>query len=204
MQIWGIVVAAGAGRRFGGAKQHVELAGVPLWQRAVEVLRAGGVHDVVVVGDVPGGVPGGERRRDSVAAGLAALPATATHVLVHDAARALATPELVTRVIAALTDGSDAVIPVVAVRDTLKRVDGTKVVETVDRSDLVAVQTPQGFGRAVLEAAHRDDADDATDDAALVERAGVVVTTVEGDPANLKVTYPEDLAVATALLAARL
>ncbi len=203
MQIWGIVVAAGAGRRFGGAKQHVALDGVALWQRAVDALRTGGCHDVVVVGDVPDGIPGGERRRDSVAAGLAALPDAVTHVLVHDAARALATPQLVARVIGALVGGAGAVIPVVPVRDTIKRVDGTVVVETVERADLVAVQTPQGFDRAVLEAAHRADPDDATDDAALLERAGVPVTTVAGDPANLKITYPEDLAVAEALLGAR-
>jgi 2-C-methyl-D-erythritol 4-phosphate cytidylyltransferase len=199
--IHGIVVAAGSGRRFGGTKHTATLGGRTLWERSRDALAAGGVGEIVVVGDVPGGVPGGDRRRDSVAAGLAALGPDAVYVLVHDAARPLVTVELVGRVISRLVaGGADAVVPVVPVRDTLKRVEGDEIVETVDRDPLVAAQTPQGFRVAALRAAHDSDGDDASDDALLVERSGGTVVTVEGDPVNMKITYPGDLAVAEALL----
>lgn len=202
MTLYGVVVAAGRGERFGGPKAAVLLGGVPLWKRAAECLLAGGVGSVVVVGDVPGGIPGGRRRRDSVAVGLAALPGDATHVLVHDAARALATPALVRAVSARLAAGdADGVVPAIPVADTLKRVEGERVVATVPRSGLMAVQTPQGFLVAALRAAHAgDDDDDATDDAQLVERHGGTVVVVPGEPANLKITYPEDVVLAEALL----
>ncbi len=200
MQTWGIVVAAGSGQRFGRPKHTVELGGMPLWERAAGTLAA--VCDgVTVVGDVPGGVPGGARRRDSVAAGLAAVPEPVDVVLVHDAARALASLELAERVLERIGQGDvDGVIPVVPVRDTVKRVDGDLVVETVDRSALVAVQTPQAFRRASLLAAHRRTNDDATDDAQLLEWAAMRVATVAGESTNLKITYPDDLRVAEALL----
>jgi 2-C-methyl-D-erythritol 4-phosphate cytidylyltransferase len=197
---YGIVVAAGSGERFGRPKASIELAGVPLWKRAAAALRAGGCIDVVVVGDVPGGVPGGARRRDSVRAGLAALPDDADLVLVHDAARPLASARLVERVIAALADGHSAVVPGIPVRDTLKRVTDGRVAATLDRSDVVAVQTPQGFRVDVLRAAHAGDDDDATDDAALVERTGGTVAVVPGEEHNLKITYPGDLKIAAAVL----
>lgn len=201
MIAFGIVVAAGSGERFGRPKALVELAGIPLWQRARDALVAGGCSEVVVVGDVPGGVPGGSRRRDSVAAGLAQAPPGTTHVLVHDAARPLASPDLVAAVIDRLRVGDvAAVVPAIAVRDTIKRVDGDRVVGTVDRSDLVVVQTPQGFEIAALRAAHAVDDADASDDALLVERAGGEVAVVAGEAENLKITYPGDLAVARALL----
>lgn len=201
MIVAGIVVAAGKGERFGGAKHLRELGGKPLWVRARDALLEGGVAQVVVVGDVPGGIAGGARRRDSTAAGLDHLPAEASLVLVHDAARPLAAPELVRRVIDRLRDGGvDAVVPAVPVRDTIKRVSGGRVVETLDRSTLVAVQTPQGFTFDALRRAHAASDDDAPDDAVLVERNGGTVVTVPGDPINLKVTYPQDLAVAEALL----
>lgn len=201
MKTFGVVVAAGSGSRFGRPKAAVALAGVPLWQRARDSLQRAGCDPIVVVGDVPGGIPGGERRRDSVAAGLATAPADATHVLVHDAARPLATEALAVAVIARLARGGvDAVVPAVAVRDTIKRVRGDLVVETVDRSDLVVVQTPQGFEIGALRSAHEWGAADASDDAVLVERAGGSVAVIEGEPENLKITYPEDLAVAEALL----
>ncbi|HSG79677.1 MAG TPA: 2-C-methyl-D-erythritol 4-phosphate cytidylyltransferase, partial [Acidimicrobiia bacterium] len=171
-------------------------------ERSRDALAAGGVDHVVVVGDVPDGIPGGERRRDSVRAGLDALGGSAEWVLVHDAARPLASADLVGRVIARLVAGDvDGVVPVVAVRDTLKRVDGGRIVETVDRAPLVAAQTPQGFRVRTLLAAHDADRADASDDALLVERAGGTVVTVEGDPVNMKITYAGDLAVAEALLA---
>ncbi len=201
MSCWGVVVAAGAGHRFGAPKHDVLLAGRPLWQWARDALLDGGATGVVLVGPVPGGVPGGERRRDSVAAGLAELPPGVATVLVHDAARPLAGPDLVARVAARLHEGGvDGVVPVVAVRDTVKEVDAGRVLRTVDRSRLALVQTPQGFPVAALRAAHETVTGDAPDDAWLVERAGGAVATVPGDPRNLKVTYPDDLAILAALL----
>jgi 2-C-methyl-D-erythritol 4-phosphate cytidylyltransferase/2-C-methyl-D-erythritol 2,4-cyclodiphosphate synthase len=199
--IHGIVVAAGSGRRFGGTKHDATLGGLTLWQRSRDALAAGGVDEIVVVGDVPGGVPGGARRRDSVRAGLDAIGPAAEFVLVHDAARPLVTVDLVSRVIARLAAGGvDGVVPVVPVRDTLKRVDGDVLVGTVDRAPLVAAQTPQGFRVSALLAAHDLDDDDASDDSLLVERWGGTVVSVEGDPVNMKITYPGDLALAEALL----
>lgn len=139
-------------------------------------------------------VPGGPERTDSVAAGVAALPSHVDLVLVHDAARPLAPPELFSRVAAALRSGQEAVVPAVAVTDTVKQVNARSVVvATPDRSTLRAVQTPQGFRRAVLEAAHRDTRATATDDATLVERGGGTVHVVAGDPRAAKITGPGDL-----------
>jgi 2-C-methyl-D-erythritol 4-phosphate cytidylyltransferase len=201
MEVWGIVVAAGMGRRFGGLKHHVELGGVPIWQRARDSLQAGGAGQVVLVGDVEGGIPGGERRRDSVAAGLAEIPARVEYVLVHDAARPNASNRLVEQVVARLCRSDvDGVVPAVPVRDTLKEVSGEIVVGTRDRSDLVAVQTPQGFRRAALEYAHSTFEGDASDDASMVEATGGKVVWIDGDPGNLKLTYPDDLRVLEGLL----
>jgi 2-C-methyl-D-erythritol 4-phosphate cytidylyltransferase len=200
MSTFGIVVAAGSGERFGRPKATVSLDGLPLWQWASNALTEGGCDSVVVVGDVPDGIPGGARRRDSVAAGLAVAPAGTVHVLIHDAARPLASSELVRRVVDALREGSPAVIPGIAVRDTLKRVEGGTVIDTIDRTDLVSVQTPQGFDIETLRVAHRSSDEDATDDAVLVERMGVAVSVVAGEPHNLKVTYPGDLDVARGLI----
>ncbi len=201
MSAWGIVVAAGRGDRFGRPKHLVTLAGISLWERARDCLLAGGVDGVVVVGDVDGGIPGGERRRDSVEAGMALLPGDAEFVLVHDAARPLASGVLAARVLDTLRrEGTDAVVPAVAVRDTLKKVVGTIVERTVDRAGLVAVQTPQGFRVAALRAAQAADPGDASDEAVLIERAGGTVAIVAGEAENLKITYPGDLKVAEALL----
>jgi 2-C-methyl-D-erythritol 4-phosphate cytidylyltransferase len=198
-----IVVAGGSGTRFGGAKHKKELDGVELWRLSVIAFQAVGIENVVLVGDVPGGVPGGSRRRDSVAAGLAMLPDDADWVLIHDAARPLVTPELIQRVVARASVGDvDGVIPAIPVTDTLKRVQEESILATLDRDGLVAVQTPQAFRVPVLKAAHSSDATDATDDAALVERAGGTVVTVMGDPMNFKITMPEDLAIARSYLAA--
>jgi 2-C-methyl-D-erythritol 4-phosphate cytidylyltransferase len=197
----GVVVAAGAGVRFGRTKHDQELCGRPLWQWARDALDSAGAVHVVVVGPVPGGVAGGERRRDSVAAGIAALGSASGLVLVHDAARPLASAGLVRRVVARLETGDvDGVVPALAVRSTLKRVVRGVVRETVDRDGLFEVQTPQGFRIDVLRRAHAADDEDATDDAVLVERIGGTVATVPGDPANLKVTYPDDLAMLAALV----
>jgi 2-C-methyl-D-erythritol 4-phosphate cytidylyltransferase len=198
--IWGLLLAAGRGTRFGRQKHDIELDGIPLWQQSERALLDGGVDRLIVVGDLAGAVPGGDRRRDSVAAGLDAISDHTGYVLIHDAARPLVTAGLVRAVIDRLLIGDVAgVVPVIPVRDTLKRVAGEFVVETVDRGDLAAVQTPQGFDLAALRAAHAVVGGDATDDASMVEAAGGAIAIVDGDPANLKVTYPEDLAVAEAL-----
>ena len=138
-------------------------------------------------------------RAESVRAGLAVVPGTAEVVVVHDAARPLATADLFVSVIAAVRAGADGAVPGLAVADTLKRVDDVRVTATVDRVGLVAVQTPQAFAAGILRAAHATRAD-ATDDAALVETIGGTVVVVPGDPRNLKVTGPADLMIAAALL----
>ena len=180
-----VVVAAGRGDRFGAAKQFLVLDGTRLVDRAVAACAA--VCDAVVVvlpagedwtgSPVAAAVPGGATRSASVRAGLAALEASGADidvVLVHDAARPLASRALFDAVIAAVRAGADAVVPGVAVADTLKRVDGDRVVSTVDRDSVVAVQTPQGFRAAALRAAHAAGGD-ATDGAARVEAAGGTV-----------------------------
>jgi 2-C-methyl-D-erythritol 4-phosphate cytidylyltransferase len=201
MRTAAVIVAAGSGTRFGHPKHNAMLANIELWQRSVDAFAAAGTDQIVVVGDVPGGLPGGPRRRDSVAIGLAAVAPDTEWVLIHDAARPLITVELIARVVERLLVGDvDGVIPSIPVADTIKRVDGETVLETVDRSTLVSVQTPQAFRLSVVRDAHGADRLDATDDAAMVERNGGTVVHVMGDPANLKITFPEDLVLASALL----
>ncbi len=227
-RISAIVVAAGSGERFGAAcaKAWVPLAGKPLLWHALTMLHAlDEVDEVVVVlraedvtqymsaiaehyafAKVTAVVPGGARRQDSVRHGLDAVYARTERVLVHDAARPLADAALVRRVLGALDDPAVAgAVPALPVVDTLKRVDGARVVGTADRATLVRVQTPQAFRYAALFDAHmraRGSDVEATDDAALLEAAGAPVVHVPGDARNLKVTYAEDLVVAEALLAA--
>jgi 2-C-methyl-D-erythritol 4-phosphate cytidylyltransferase len=148
-------------------------------------------------------VAGGYTRRASVAAGLAALPVDADIVLVHDAARPLVPSRVVDRVVDAVLAGAPAVVPVLPVTDTIKRVEADVVIETVDRSALRAAQTPQGFRREILARAHVETTSEATDDAGLVEEIGLPVHTVEGSDEALKITRPFDLIVAEAILAAR-
>jgi 2-C-methyl-D-erythritol 4-phosphate cytidylyltransferase len=209
VQTWAIVVAAGSGARFGGAKQFRALGDSRLVDRAVET-AARACDGVVVV--LPAGtgwdgptvaatVTGGETRADSVRAGLAAVPDDVDVILVHDAARPLASDALFRAVSDAVRAGADGVVPGLPVSDTIKRVDGDRVHETVPRDSLVAVQTPQGFRAAALRAAHAD-GEDGTDDAALVERAGGTVVVVPGEPTNVKVTAPEDLVLVEAFLTA--
>ena len=196
-QIWTIVVGGGSGRRFGASKQYELIGDVRVIDRSVAVARQAS-HGVVVV--VPpedavreGAIAGGVTRSDSVRAGLAAVPATATIICVHDAARPLASVELYRRAIDAVCNGADAAVPGVAVSDTIKVVADGIVVSTPDRASLVAVQTPQAFRAAVLREAH-ETGGDATDDAALVEGLGGVVVVVDGEVPNRKITVPDDLA----------
>jgi 2-C-methyl-D-erythritol 4-phosphate cytidylyltransferase len=204
VRAWGIVVAGGAGVRFGGAKQFLVLGG----RRVVDwaVLAAGAACEGVIlvlpedqVGRVALDVQpdvvvaGGATRSESVRAGLAQVPDGVEAVIVHDAARPLAHPGLFAAVLEALEAGVDGAVAAVPIADTMKRVDVEgAIVETVDRDGLWAVQTPQGFRLDVLRAAHAAKAE-ATDDAGLVEAAGGRVVVVPGDRRNLKVTDPADL-----------
>jgi 2-C-methyl-D-erythritol 4-phosphate cytidylyltransferase len=144
-------------------------------------------------------VAGGATRSASVRAGLAVVAADASIVVVHDAARPLAPSALWRAVIEAVIAGADGAVPTVAVTDTIKRLGDDGALTTLDRSRLVAVQTPQAFRAPALRAAHAR-GEDATDDAALIEAAGGRVVTVAGTPTNLKITEPSDLIVAMALL----
>ncbi len=154
-------------------------------------------------------VTGGATRSLSVRAGLAAVPMEASVIIIHDASRPLASASLFASVVQALTGdgadgapgshGADGVIPVLPVADTLKRVVGGKVSSTLDREGIVSVQTPQAFVAATLRAAHAGGGE-ATDDAGLLESLGATVRTVPGEPRNFKLTHPEDLAVASALI----
>lgn len=211
--MWAIVVAAGSGTRFGAAvpKQFLDLGGRPVVARSVDTVRAVADHVVLVV--PPDGLPpglddpslvgievvtGAATRSGSVRCGLAALADRADDddvVLVHDAARPLASPRLAHRVADAVAGGADGAVPGVAVADTLKRVDADGLVlGTVDRESVVAVQTPQAFRVGVLRRVHVG-APEATDDAALVEAVGGRVLVVAGEPANRKITVADDLAV---------
>ena len=202
--VWAVVVAAGSGTRFGARKQYEMLGDRRVLDWAVDAARsvAGGV--VVVVPDAdarthePGAdvvVPGGATRSASVRAGLAVVPDDAEVVVVHDAARPLAPVALFESVVAAVTAGADGAVPGLPVTDTVKRVHAGAVVATLDRSELVTVQTPQAFAASVLRAAHASGGDD-TDDAALVEAAGGRVVVVPGDAVNAKLTTRHDLELA--------
>jgi 2-C-methyl-D-erythritol 4-phosphate cytidylyltransferase len=209
-----IVVAGGSGRRFGRAKQFDLLAGRRILDWSVEAAASAASEIVVVVPPEAVAaesesevvhrlgakvVAGGLTRAESVRAGLDGLSDQASIVVVHDAVRPLASPELFHRVIAAIEAGADGAVPGVPVPDTLKRVAAGMVVETVDREELVRVQTPQAFRADVLRGAHRDEPD-ATDDAGLVEAAGGKVVVVPGDPHNIKLTSRDDLLVLEAFV----
>jgi 2-C-methyl-D-erythritol 4-phosphate cytidylyltransferase len=208
MTAWAIVVAAGKGTRFGAPKQFADLGGRPLVSWSLETARkvcAGVV--LVLPADAASSdwpvervVPGGATRSESVRAGLAAVPDDADIIAVHDAARPLARPELWAAVLGAVASGADGAVPASPVSDTVKEISPDGRLVTLDRSRLVAVQTPQAFRAGALRRAHRA-LIDATDDAALVEAAGGRVVLVEGPPDNLKVTRPADLVVAAALAA---
>jgi 2-C-methyl-D-erythritol 4-phosphate cytidylyltransferase len=218
-----LVPAAGAGLRLGpgGPKALRLLAGEPLLVHAIRRVAASpsvrtivvaapaaeveAVRDLLATVAPVTVVAGGAERQESVALALAAVPADVPIVLVHDAARALTPPELIESVAAAVRAGHPAVIPVLPVVDTIKEVgpggDGSEtVLGTVDRAVLRSVQTPQGFRHDVLAAAHASASDPLTDDAGLVEKAGLPVTCVPGSDLALKITRPLDLVLAEALL----
>lgn len=215
-----LVPAAGRGERLGGGlpKALRPIGGTPMLVHAVGSLLAAPSVGLVVVAapaehldrirDLLGAgclvVSGGPTRAQSVRRALAALPAggDVDVVLVHDAARPFVPASVVEAVVAAVRGGHDAVVPVLPLPDTLKRVAGDgRVLETVSRQDLYGAQTPQGFRPEVLRAVHADDQSDATDDAVLVERMGRPVWTVAGSDRAFKVTTPMDLARAEEQLA---
>lgn len=203
--VWTVVVGGGSGQRFGRPKQFESLGGERVIDRSRRIADSvcDGVVVVVPAGDATrdGEVPGGATRSDSVRAGLAAVPADATVICVHDAARPLASADLYRRVIDAVSGGADGAVPGIPVTDTVKIVDDDgNVVATPQRARLRAVQTPQAFRADALRAAHAA-GDEGTDDAELVERAGGRVVVVEGDPINRKITHPDDLAWARSVVA---
>ncbi len=224
--IGAIVVAAGAGRRFGGAvpKAFLPFQGRPLFAHSLPAFRAlRSLGDLVLVvprgrvqwvirrvgaallqGGVTKVVAGGRRRQDSVRRGLEAMNRRCDVVLVHDAARPFVTASLA-RAVAALARREGGAVPLLAVRETLKRVVGDLVVETLDRSGVAVAQTPQGARTALLRQAYAEghgDAD-ATDDVQLLERLGARVAGVVGDPLNVKITSRADLPLAEYIVTLR-
>jgi 2-C-methyl-D-erythritol 4-phosphate cytidylyltransferase len=216
-----VLVAAGTGERLGvdRPKAFAALAGRPLlaesldrldrcpWVDAIVVAAPSGWEEPAILlseelatGKVVSCVTGGATRAESVRNALADVPEEALVVLVHDAARPLVSDEIVERVLGPLSEGYDGVVPALPVPDTLKRVAGGRVEETVAREGLVGAQTPQAFLAPVLRRAFEGDLSGATDCASLVERSGGSVAVVEGDPRLLKVTTAGDLALAEALL----
>ncbi|MEF2230994.1 MAG: 2-C-methyl-D-erythritol 4-phosphate cytidylyltransferase [Pseudodesulfovibrio sp.] len=222
--IWAVILAAGSGARLAEAaggvrKQFLEFRGAPLfWHSARTFSRVAGLRGLVFVfpPDLAGEMEkrvreydrgenlglkwavcaGGERRQDSVRSGLSLLPADCDGVLVHDSARPFASARLVAELIDALNRGARAAIPAIAVTDTVKRVVGGVVAQTPDRAELRAAQTPQAFETGLLREAHeRAEAEgwQVTDDAGMVERLAEVAV-IPGEPGNVKITTPEDLA----------
>ena len=212
MSTWAVLAAAGSGERLGSdrPKAFARLGELPLLAESLRRLEDSDWIDSIVVvaprdweepaillaeelgaGKVAGVVTGGATRAASVRAGVAEVPADAVVILVHDAARPVLPEEVVERVLAPLAEGWDGVVPVLPVADTVKRVRGDEVVETLAREELVGAQTPQAFLADVLRRAV--EGGEASDCAALVERAGGRVKAVEGDRRLLKVTTAADL-----------
>jgi 2-C-methyl-D-erythritol 4-phosphate cytidylyltransferase/2-C-methyl-D-erythritol 2,4-cyclodiphosphate synthase len=220
--IYALVLAAGRGARFGGTlpKQYLPLAGQSVLHHAVSAFLAHkqvagvqvmirpedrGVYEAALAGlDLLLPVAGGAERQDSVRLGLEALvPLAPARVLIHDGARPFPDAALIDRVIDAL-DQAPAAIPGLPLGDTIKRVSGGIITDTVDRSGLWRAQTPQGFHFDAILAAHRAAVGQAlTDDAAVAEVAGIAPLIVAGSEANLKITTSDDLAAAERLIAAR-
>ena len=209
-----IIAGAGMGHRLGAdiPKALIQIDGVTLIERAfaalspvvdeIVITAPAGYEDQfrAIVGESATVITGGVLRSDSVNVALKSLSPSTKYVLVHDAARALATSELAERVLNGLTSGESAVIPALSVVDTIKEVDRDGYVRsTPDRSILRSIQTPQGFSVDVLKRAH-EASEDATDDAALVEALGVKVKTIPGEARAMKITNPEDIAIAVTLV----
>jgi len=216
LSVWAVLAAAGRGERLGSdrPKAFARLGGRPLLAESLERLENSGWIDAIVIAAPPeweepsilvaeeiaatkvsSCVAGGESRSESVRLALEEVPADAAVLLVHDAARPLLPEAVIERVLAPLSEGWDGAVPAVPLADTVKRVEGARVVETLRRDDLVAVQTPQAFLADVLRRAVGGDVSAATDCAALVEAQGGRVKVVEGDPRLRKVTDADDLAV---------
>jgi 2-C-methyl-D-erythritol 4-phosphate cytidylyltransferase len=219
--VWAVLVAAGRGERLGGRrpKAFANLGGRPLvaeslerldaspWVEAVVVVTPEGWEEPVILlseevgaSKVRAAVVGGATRADSVRAGLAEVPEDAAAVLVHDAARPLLPEDVVERVLTTLGEGWDGVVPGIPLADTVKRVEGGRVVETLDRSSLFAVQTPQAFVAETFRRAVANGGATMSDCAGFVEAAGGRVAVVPGDPRLFKVTTAADLAFVETLL----
>ncbi len=213
-----IVVAAGEGKRFGDAKPYALLKGKPILEWSLDAFEAHeDVAEVILVlrddsrkkvyseryTKIVSVVKGGEKRQDSVLSGFRQIdPTKAEKVLVHDGVRPLVSSELIGRIIEAVQE-KGAVVPAVPLKDTVKRVDGQEVKQTLEREKLFCVQTPQGFFYSVLKAAFDQAAEEnfyGTEEAALVERTGKKVYVVQGDPKNIKITTPEDIKIAEAFI----
>jgi 2-C-methyl-D-erythritol 4-phosphate cytidylyltransferase len=216
VSVWAVLAAAGRGERLGSdrPKAFARLGGRPLLAESLERLEGSDWIDQIVIAAPPdweepsilvaeeiaatkvsSAVRGGESRSESVRLALAEVPEDAAVVLVHDAARPLLPDEVIERVLGPLSEGWEGVVPALRVSDTVKRVEGDRVLETLRRDDLVAVQTPQAFLADALRRAVAGDVSEATDCASLVEAGGGRVTWVEGDPRLLKVTDAADLAL---------
>jgi len=216
VSVWAVLAAAGRGERLGSdrPKAFARLGGRPLLAESLERLEESGWIDAIVIAAPPdweepsilvaeeiaatkvsSAVTGGESRSESVRLALAEVPEEVAVVLVHDAARPLLPEEVIERVLAPLSEGWDGVVPAVPLADTVKRVEGDRVVETLPRENLVAVQTPQAFLADALRRAVAGDVSAATDCASLVESQGGRVKVVVGDPRLLKVTDVDDLAL---------
>ena len=218
MTVWAVLAAAGGGERLGAErpKAFVRLGDRPLLAESLERLEASSWVDAIVVAAPPGweepvillaeelgcgkvsaSVSGGATRAASVRAALAEVPEDAAVVLVHDAARPVLPEDVIERVLGPLAEGWDGVVPALPIPDTVKRVSGDDVVETLDRAQLVLVQTPQAFVAAALRGAATGEASDC---AALVEARGGRVKVVPGDARLRKVTTRDDLELVSSWL----
>jgi 2-C-methyl-D-erythritol 4-phosphate cytidylyltransferase len=216
VSVWAVLAAAGRGERLGSdrPKAFARLGGRPLLAESLERLEGSDWIDQIVIAAPPdweepsilvaeeiaatkvsSAVRGGDSRSESVRLALAEVPEDAAVVLIHDAARPLLPEEVIERVLAPLSEGWDGVVPALRVSDTVKRVEGDRVLETLRRDDLVAVQTPQAFLADTLRRAVAGDVAEATDCASLVEAGGGRVKWVDGDPRLVKVTDAADLAL---------
>jgi 2-C-methyl-D-erythritol 4-phosphate cytidylyltransferase len=206
---WAIVLAAGSGSRFGGAKQYARAAGLRLVDLAVEAALATCQRVLVVLQPgtpwdgrpVDAVVDGGADRGASVRNALRAIPATEATVLVHQAANPLASPELIRALLGAIEAGASAAVPGLRPADLVRRVVDGRLADVVGRDELVLVQTPAAFRLDVLRAAHVSGVE-ALEDTERVSAIGEEVRVVPGDPRNIHVATPEDLEVVTALLQA--